>query len=138
MPDADAGPLLRYRRMIGAEHIAIIADVKKKHSAHAITADVDLAEAAKAAEFFGADGIVVTGTATGQPTSAADVSAVAESVNIPVFVGSGVTAENVREYADSAACLIVGSALKKSGRWDRPPDEARVKKLVQAIHSIRP
>jgi membrane complex biogenesis BtpA family protein len=136
MPDADAGPLLRYRKMIGAENIAVIADIKKKHSAHAITADIDLADTAKAAEFFGADGVVVTGTATGQPTSAADVSAVADSVRIPIFVGSGVTTENVCEYADSARCVIVGSAVKRGGRWDNPPDETRVKKLVGAMRAL--
>ena len=43
MPTAEAGPLLRYRRQIGADSIQIIADVKKKHSSHAITADVPLA-----------------------------------------------------------------------------------------------
>jgi membrane complex biogenesis BtpA family protein len=37
MADAEAGPLLRYRRQIGADGIAIMADVKKKHSSHAIT-----------------------------------------------------------------------------------------------------
>lgn len=31
--------LLRYRRVIGAESVQVWADVKKKHSAHAITAD---------------------------------------------------------------------------------------------------
>ena len=45
MAEADAGPLLRYRRTIGAEAVAILADVKKKHAAHAITSDVDIAEA---------------------------------------------------------------------------------------------
>ena len=35
MGEADAGPLLRYRRWIGAEGVAVIADVKKKHSSHA-------------------------------------------------------------------------------------------------------
>lgn len=39
--EASAGALLRYRRAIGAEGIRVFADVKKKHSAHAITADVD-------------------------------------------------------------------------------------------------
>lgn len=34
-------------------------------SAHALTADVSVAETAKAAEFFLADGVVLTGTATG-------------------------------------------------------------------------
>jgi predicted TIM-barrel enzyme len=37
-----AAKLLRYRRMIGATRIQVWADVKKKHSAHAITADVSL------------------------------------------------------------------------------------------------
>ena len=44
--------------------------LKKKHlllSAHAITADVTLIETAKSAEFFSADGIILTGTATGDP-----------------------------------------------------------------------
>lgn len=29
--NACAGPLLRYRHNIGAEHIAIFTDIKKKH-----------------------------------------------------------------------------------------------------------
>lgn len=29
--DGCAGELLRYRRAIGAEHIAVVVDVKKKH-----------------------------------------------------------------------------------------------------------
>ena len=41
--DACAGPLLRYRKQIGAEHIPVWADLKKKHAAHAMTADVSLA-----------------------------------------------------------------------------------------------
>ena len=30
----------RYRKEIGAEDISIVCDIKKKHSAHAVTADV--------------------------------------------------------------------------------------------------
>lgn len=54
--ESSAGELLRYRRAIGADAVRVFADIKKKHSAHAITADVDLAETARAAEFFQADG----------------------------------------------------------------------------------
>ena len=32
--------LPRYRKEIGAENISIVCDIKKKHSAHAVTADV--------------------------------------------------------------------------------------------------
>src|SRR5947207_127838 len=54
-----AGALLRYRRAIRAERVLVFADIKKKHSAHAITADVSLAETARAAEFFLADAVIV-------------------------------------------------------------------------------
>src|SRR5581483_680273 len=57
---SSAGELLRYRRAIGADGIRVFTDIKKKHSAHAITADVDLAETAKAAEFFQSDGVIVS------------------------------------------------------------------------------
>ncbi len=133
MPDADAGPLLRYRKMIGAEQVAIIADVKKKHSSHAVTADVDLAETAKAAALFGADGIVVTGTATGQPTKPVDVAAVADAVDQAIFVGSGVTPENVVDLAPHADALIVGSYLKRDGNWENGPDPARVAAMAKAV-----
>ncbi|KAL4594089.1 hypothetical protein GN956_G26208 [Arapaima gigas] len=63
--DACAGELLRYRKHIGAERIQIFTDVKKKHSSHALTADVCVEETARAAEFFLSDGIILTGTATG-------------------------------------------------------------------------
>ena len=41
-------------------------------SSHAITNDVSLAETAKAAEFFMADGVIVTGQATGDPALPSD------------------------------------------------------------------
>ncbi|RMF74219.1 MAG: hypothetical protein D6744_14740, partial [Planctomycetota bacterium] len=95
MPTAAAGPLLRYRRQIGAEHVRIFADVKKKHSSHAITADIDLAEAARAAEFFGADGVIVTGSATGRAVDPDDIAAARSAVDLPIWLGSGVSAGNV-------------------------------------------
>lgn len=134
MPEADAGPLLRYRRAIGAEGIAIIADVKKKHASHAITADIDLAETALAAIHCGADGVVVTGTATGRPTQPADVAAVAQAIDSPVFVGSGVTPEQIPLLAKHADALIVGSYLKKDGHWANGPDPVRLAAIKLALN----
>ncbi len=64
--ESDAGELLRYRKQIGAENILIFTDIKKKHSSHSITSDVDIVETAKAAEFFLSDGVILTGTSTGE------------------------------------------------------------------------
>lgn len=137
MPTADAGPLLRYRRQIGATHIAVLADVKKKHASHALTADVSLAEAARTTAFFGADGIVVTGVATGQPTSVADVCAVRAAVSVSVCVGSGLTAENLPALWPHADVFIVGSHLKVGGRWDQRLDPERVRGFMAAVASLR-
>lgn len=135
--DADAGPLLRYRKAVGAEGVRILADIKKKHSAHAITADVDLAETARAAEFCGADGVIVTGTATGRPTSVEDIREVRFATKLPLAVGSGTTPDNIREMFEYADAVIVGSWYKLRGDWQNPPDPARVRELVQAANRAR-
>jgi membrane complex biogenesis BtpA family protein len=132
--ESSAGDLLRYRRAIGAENIRVFADIKKKHSAHAITADVDLAETAHAAEFFLADGVIVSGTATGAPTDPEEVRAVSAAVSIPTLVGSGVTPENLAGLA-AADALIVGSSVKEGGLWANRLDEARVRAVVEAFNT---
>ena len=130
--ESSAGELLRYRRAIGAEEVLLFADVKKKHSAHAITGDVDLAETAHAAEMFLADGLVVTGTATGRATDPQDVWVVAEAVELPVIVGSGITPENLHEYA-AADAFIVGSSVKQGGIWSEPIDPDRCAAMAEAF-----
>ncbi len=93
--DGCAGEILRYRRQIGAEQVLVLTDIKKKHSSHAITADVDIVETAHAAEFFLSDGVIVTGIDTGAEASLEELQQVKETVQIPVLVGSGVTLTNV-------------------------------------------
>jgi hypothetical protein len=132
---SDAGELLRYRRAIGAAEVRVFADVKKKHSAHALTADVDLAATAQAAEFFLADGVVVTGTVTGEPADPAHVQAVSRAVGIPVLVGSGASAENLGLYPEADA-FIVGSSLKQGGVWSGALDPARVQALARAFAAL--
>ena len=133
LPTAAAGPLLRYRRSIHADHIRIYADIKKKHASHAITGDLSLQETARAAEFFSADGLIVTGTATGEPTDPDDVRAVRDATALPVLVGSGVTAENSTDlFRAGADALIVGSSIKRGGVWSNPVDPARARGLAQS------
>src|SRR6185295_11831930 len=127
-----AGELLRYRRAIGAERVLVFADIKKKHGAHAITSDVSLAETARAAEFFLADGVIVTGTSTGLATDPSDLAEARAAVAIPVLVGSGVTPENLARHA-AADGLIVGSSVKQGGVWSNALDPARVRAVAAAF-----
>lgn len=135
MPTAEAGGLLRYRRAIGAEHIAVFTDVWKKHAAHAITADLSLEEIVHGAEFFGADGVVLTGRFTGDQTSVEDLASARAATRLPVIVGSGTTAGNISSMLRHADAVIVGSSIKRAGRWSNPIDAARARAIVKAARS---
>jgi uncharacterized protein len=132
---AQAGELLRYRKAIGADQVAIFTDIKKKHSSHAITADVDLAETAHAAEYFLADGLIVTGTRTAVPPSLAELEAVRQASHLPLLVGSGVAEDNIRSFLAVADAVIVGSSVKQKGDWRMPVDREAVARLVDCVWS---
>ena len=116
---SDAGEILRYRRQIDAEGIQVFADIKKKHSSHAWTEDVGLVETARAAAFFGADGVILTGACTGsaaEPRELEDLASGLGKDRPMLLVGSGIDTANVSDFA-AAAALIVGSSVKEGGSW---------------------
>jgi predicted TIM-barrel enzyme len=123
--------------MIGAERVQVWADVKKKHAAHAITADVSLGETAETVEFMGADCVIVTGSATGKPPNVNDVQEAKRHCHLPVFLGSGITENNVTEFYDNADGFIIGTAFKLDGLWSNTVDPARVTSFVQRIQRAR-
>lgn len=125
-----AGELLRYRRAIGAERVQVWADVKKKHSAHAITADVSLAETVQAVEFFRGDAVIITGRVTGEAPALEDLVAAKGASRLPVLLGSGIAPENLARYWEAADGFIVGTCLKEGGFWANPVDPERVRKMV--------
>lgn len=137
MAEAAAGPLLRHRRAIGADRVLVFADIKKKHASHAITADVGIAAAARAAEFFLADGVVVTGTETGAAVDENELAAVRAATGLPVLTGSGADASSVARLLSSADAVIVGSSVKEGGRWENPVCPRRAAEFVRAARGAR-
>lgn len=129
---SSAAELLRYRRAIGADHVQVWADVKKKHSSHAITADVGIGETAHAVEFMRGDAVIVTGAVTGDAPKPEDVRAVKHATHLPVYLGSGVTAANVATFLGDADGFIVGSEFKVGGHWSGAVDARRVKRFMAA------
>ncbi len=135
--DASAAKLLRYRKAIDAENILVFTDIKKKHSAHAVTADVSIVETAKAAEFFLSDGIILTGKSTAEQADIEELKKVKEQINIPVLIGSGITDKNILDFYHLADGFIVGSYFKKDGFWQNPPEKSRIEKLLKVIQSLK-
>ncbi len=132
MAKAAAGPLLRYRRSLSAEHIQVFADIKKKHASHAITADLSITEAAQGARFFRADGLIVSGAATGKPVEMTHLQEARAATDLPLLVGSGVTPPQVKPLLQHADALIVGSFIKQDGVWSKPIDPRRCREIVAA------
>ncbi|MEQ8762453.1 MAG: BtpA/SgcQ family protein [Planctomycetota bacterium] len=123
---------LRYRREIGAESIAILADVDVKHAAPLVTRPLE-GLARETAGRGGADALILSGEGTGRPTDLAQVERVKAAVpDHPVLVGSGVTIESAAKTLQSADGAIVGTCLKHDGDVEAPVDPKRVQRLVEA------
>jgi len=133
---SNAHDTLRYRRLLGAD-VKILADVQAKHGVP--LAPVPIEQEARDCVSRGlADGLVVSGAATGEPTPMGDVKRVRGAVaDVPLLVGSGVTAETVAELLSVADGVIVGTAVKRDGRLANPVDPERVRRLVQAARVAR-
>lgn len=135
--DSNAGELLRYRKVIDAEEVLIFNDIKKKHSSHAITSDVSLLDTAFAAQFFQADGIILTGKSTGDATDLDELRIIYENqkkLKMPILIGSGVTKENLKDYAPMADALIIGSYFKKDGHWANELCSERLRDFMESVN----
>lgn len=128
----DAYEVLRDRRLLGVE-VAIFADVQGKHAVPLAPVDIEQ-QARDLASRSLADGLVVSGRATGETTPIDDVKRVRSAVpDVPILVGSGVTPESAPELLSIADALIVGTSLKRDGDVSKPVDPARVRRLVDAV-----
>jgi hypothetical protein len=79
--------------------------------------------------------VVVSGRGTGHAVDEDRLVRAAEACarhDVPLFVGSGVTAETVGDCLAHADGVVVGTALKVDGETTNPVDEARVRAVVAA------
>lgn len=135
--ESSAGETLRYRKSIGADNVLVFTDIKKKHSSHSITSDIDIKYMAKSAEFFLSDGVIITGAATGEEASTKEIEIVKREIGIPVLVGSGVTLKNLELYFKNVDGLIIGSYFKKGGIWSGELDYKKIKEFMDKANNIR-
>lgn len=128
--EGDAANTARLRRAL-APDVAILADVDVKHGVQ-LGAPFDLAESARDAAHRGlADGLIVTGKATGSAVARNDLDRVRAAVpDRPLLAGSGVTIDSVREILATAEGVIVGSWIKRGGRVEDRVDPARARDFV--------
>jgi membrane complex biogenesis BtpA family protein len=134
--ESSAAKLLRYRKLIGAERVQVWTDIKKKHSSHAITADIGLGVMAETVEFMRGDAVIITGGVTGDPPKLADVEEAKAHCRLPVVLGSGVDDRNIADFWPKADGFIIGSHFKQEGKWQNEVDARRVGKLVRIAETL--
>lgn len=123
---------VQYRKQIGAEDVMIFADIQVKHT-HMLIPNVPIEESAAVAASCGADALIVTGTHTGGETPIEMVSRAKKAVNIPVLVGSGANANNIKEQMNVADGAIIGSSIKEGTDVMNPVDLNKAKEVMLAL-----
>jgi membrane complex biogenesis BtpA family protein len=123
---------LRRRREL-CPGLVLLADVHVKHAVPLAPMPIETA-ARDTLERGLADGLILSGTGTGEATDLEDVRRVrAACPRARLFVGSGVTVGNVAEYLRLVDGVIVGSSLKLHGKVANRVDRRRVSALSRVI-----
>ena len=116
----------------------MLGDVHVKHAAPLFDVPIEDA-AADLAERGGADAVIVSGARSAFPPSYERVKAVRDVIDKPVFIGSGVGLENVREFYDRSDGVLIGEVDFKVGRvWGGASDEAAYAEAVRLAQRLRP
>lgn len=124
---AQAEEIIKLKKRLHAENLLLLTDIQVKHAKMLDTKTLE--QSAREAIDFGSDALIITGTWTGVPPSLADCKNVKKIANIPVLVGSGLTAKNVKalfRYCDGA---IVGTSIKTGDFIDYK----KARKLISAV-----
>ena len=133
--EGEAHETTRRRRYLNSD-VKIMADVLVKHAAPMGQTDIGLV-AQETTRRALADGLIVSGPATGQPTNSFDVSAVRRAVPDGfVLVGSGISESNALRILEHADGVIVGTSLKKEGVVTKPVDPDRVRRLAEIFGTM--
>lgn len=130
--EGNAHHLLRYRRELGSD-VKILADVLVKHARPLGSPNLTTA-VHETIDRGLADGIILSGWATGSPPSLEDLELASSAAkDTPVFIGSGATWENIPQLMEAADGVIVSSSLKRHGRIEEPIDPIRVSQFVESM-----
>ena len=127
---------ITYRKQIGAEDIAILADVYDRTGTP--LGEMPLVEAAHSASVYcKADGLILTGRSFSE--SLTMLRQVQEAkLDVPLFLGGGANAENVKDALQYSDGVIVSSSFKPIGGWTNESilaewDYDRIVDFMQAV-----
>jgi uncharacterized protein len=127
--------ILKLRRALGSQ-VQIFADVDVKHAVMAAHGD-PLHQAEDLVERAGANALIVSGRATGEPADRNLLGRLADRFGeLPLLVGSGLTPENIGEMLQRASGAIVGTSVKVDRVTGNPVDPVAAAGLAGLAASL--
>ena len=126
--------LMRVRRLVGGERIAVFADVHVKHATPLVVRPIG-ESALDLVERGLADALVVSGPRTGSPPALQDIVDARRAG--PVVIGSGLTADNAGTLLAAADGAIVASTFRPRGDLSKRVEPDRVEGLMQVVRGLR-
>ena len=133
--EGEAFQTMRHRKALDSD-VQVLADVLVKHAVP--LGSVDLGQVSRETVQRGlADGLIVSGTATGEETASSDVSVVRQATpDGLVIVGSGVTEKNILRVIEHSDGAIIGTSLKEGGIVTNRVDPERVRRMSDIFRSL--
>jgi membrane complex biogenesis BtpA family protein len=135
VPDCDGA--LKARRNLGVPNLKLLFNINAEFAAPLDTRPIGLR--ARSAVFSSlADAILVSGSITGQATEQSDLDAVCAVVkDVPIFANTGVNLGNVADVLGVADGCVVGTHFKVDGHTWNAVEEARVKRFMDTVATLR-
>jgi uncharacterized protein len=133
----DAATPARLRRNLGRPDMKLLYNINAEFAHSLDERPIELR--ARSAVFSSlADAILVSGPVTGEPADRSQLKRVCETVkDVPVFANTGVNIDNVKDTLALASGVIIGTHFKVDGITWNAVDEARVKRFMDKVGTLR-
>lgn len=130
--NTNVGATVRHRSRLGGDNIRLFYNIVPESATY--LAGRDLRSTTETTVFATApDAICVSGLTAGAPTDHQALTTVKNAAgDVPVFVNTGVNADNVADQLSIADGAIIGTFFKEDGVFENAVDRSRVKALMSA------
>ncbi|MHA3023052.1 BtpA/SgcQ family protein [Mycobacterium sp. BMJ-28] len=135
--DTNVGEVARHRTRVGGSGVKLLFNIVPESATY--LAARDLASITRTTVFATLpDAICVSGATAGAPTDTEALRVVKSAAgDVPVFVNTGVRAENVATQLGVADGAVVGTYFKADGVFENRADQKRVEELMLAARAFR-
>jgi membrane complex biogenesis BtpA family protein len=129
--------LLRLRKNLHAQNVAILADLRVKHAAPLVERDLGQ-EIEEYFERAGCTALIVSGSGSGKPVDLVFLREIRRLVpHRPLLIGSGLNALNAAEMLAFADGAIAGTSIKIESKIQNAIDKRRADELAKTCRSCK-